>query len=223
MTAPGRALAAILGYGRAEWAAPALWRNRVAEGPDRERIRLDQSLMARIAGGDESAFASVVSDTTPRLLRFLRSLLPDSPAEAEEVAQESLFRLWRHAAAWRPEGKIATWLHQVAYRLAIDAIRRRKPSVGIEAVADDLADEGPAPEQRLISAEDREALRAAIAALPERQRTALVLCHYEEMSQAEAASVMEIGERAYESLLARARRGLRKLLAGAPEGGANDR
>ncbi|HZP21052.1 MAG TPA: sigma-70 family RNA polymerase sigma factor [Bauldia sp.] len=184
----------------------------MAQGPDRERIRLDGELMARIAEGDQAAFAILVANETPRLLRLTRSLLSARPAEAEEIVQEALIRLWREAEAWRPDGKVATWLHRVAYRLSIDALRRLRPSVAIESVAE-IEDAGvPHPETRLMRIDDVAAVRDAMSRLPERQRTALVLSHFQELSQAEGAEVMGLGEAAYESLLARARRGLRALL-----------
>ena len=127
--------------------------------------------------------------------------------------QEALIRLWQQAETWQPDGRISTWLHRVTYRLAIDVIRRRRPSVGIETVEDTLEDSGPEPDARLIRVEYARALRAAVDSLPERQRTAIALCHFQGLSQAEAAAVMEVSEAAYESLLARARRRLRALLA----------
>jgi|SRR5581483_8827057 len=209
---PRRAGTAAIRYGRRGQHAGATWRGGVAQGPDRERIRLDGELMARIAEGDQAAFAILVANETPRLLRLTRSLLSARPAEAEEIVQEALIRLWREAEAWRPDGKVATWLHRVAYRLSIDALRRLRPSVAIESVAE-IEDAGvPHPETRLMRIDDVAAVRDAMSRLPERQRTALVLSHFQELSQAEGAEVMGLGEAAYESLLARARRGLRALL-----------
>ena len=207
-----RAASALIRYGHRRAVSGAIGRSGVAEGPDREGIALDRALMARIAAGSEAAFAALAGEETPRLLRFARSLLAESPAEAEEIVQEALLRLWRQAAAWKPEGRVSTWLHQVAYRLAIDAVRRRRPSVTIESVETELEDEAPVPDARLMQIDDVNAVRAAVARLPERQRTALLLCHFQDMGQGEAALVMGIGERAYESLLARARRRLKALL-----------
>lgn len=182
--------------------------------PDSERIRRDQALMAAVAAGDGTAFAALVKDHAPRLLRLTRSMLRTSPAEAEEIVQEALLRLWRQSTKWQPNGQVSTWLHQVAYRLAIDALRRQRPSVAIETVEADLGDEdAPAPDAKLIRAEEIAAVRAAVDNLPDRQRDALILCHFQELSQSEAAAVMGIGEAAYESLLARGRRRLRALLS----------
>ncbi len=169
--------------------------------------------MAAIAEGDEAAFSRLVRELTPALLRFARAALAVSPAEAEEVVQEVLIRLWRQAATWQPDGRISTWAHRVTSRLCIDRLRRQRPSVTIDALEDDLADPAPLPGARLSHLEDIRAVQAAVAALPERQRTAIVLCHYQGLSQAEAAAVMGLGEEAYESLLARGRRRLRARFA----------
>jgi len=197
---------------------------RVAQTDGPEGIRRDQLLMSSVASGDRAAFATLVSQESARLLRFARSLLAASPAEAEEVVQEAMLRLWQQAPSWEPNGRVSTWLHQVAYRLCIDNIRRRRPSVEIETVEESLPDDGTDADQRLIRMDEVTAVRAAIGRLPERQRTALLLCHFQDMSQADASAVMGIGESAYESLLARARRRLRALIEGeerdANEGGA---
>lgn len=198
---------------------------RVARTDGPEGIRHDQVLMASIAADDQGAFAMLVAQESSRLLRFARSLLAASPAEAEEVVQEALLRLWQQAPTWEPNGRVSTWLHQVAYRLCIDNIRRRRPSVEIEKLEESLPDDGTGADQRLIRIDEVGAVRAAIERLPERQKTALLLCHFQDMSQAEASAIMGIGESAYESLLARARRRLRVLIEGGElehnEGGAS--
>jgi RNA polymerase sigma-70 factor (ECF subfamily) len=183
---------------------------------DRRTIAADRDLMVAIAAGDEAAFGRLVGAETPRLLRFARSILTAAPAEAEEVVQEALIRLWQYAGDWQPNGRVSTWLHQVVYRLCIDSNRRRRPSVAIGTVEGELEDESPRADHGLVRADDVRMVQAAIGRLPERQRTALLLCHYQDLGQAEAAAVMGIGESAYESLLARARRHLRVWLA--PDG-----
>jgi RNA polymerase sigma-70 factor (ECF subfamily) len=210
------ASALIIGYRRLR-AAVATRRgseslSRDDDPIDRRRIQADEATMAAIAAGDDRAFARLAAEETPRLLRFARTLLTGT-AEAEEVVQEALLRLWRQASGWQATGRVSTWLHQVTYRLCIDILRRRQPSVPIEADIE-IEDEIPGPDAGLLRADDVRAVRAALAALPERQRTALVLFHFQEMAQADAAAVMGIGERAFESLLARARRGLRAALSG---------
>ncbi len=178
---------------------------------DPGRRLADGALMVAIAGGDRDAFMRLMQAQSPRLLRFAASLL-GSVAEAEELLQEGFLRLWQRAEDWRPDGTISTWLHRVIYRLAVDAIRRRRPSVGIDGLEDILADSAPGNEERLAVSQESVRLRRAIDDLPERQKAALLLCHFQELGQAEAASIMGIGEHAYESLLARARRRLRETL-----------
>lgn len=210
-----RARRAIIGY-RRRWIMQSAWEcglDQSRDSLDWARIHADQAVMAAIAAGDEVAFARLVRDVTPVLLRFARATLAASPAEAEEVVQEALIRLWQQAADWQPDGRISTWAHRVTYRLCVDRLRRLRPSVDIEAVEGDLADPAPLPGARLAHLEDIRAVQAAVAALPDRQRTAIVLCHYQGLSQAEGAAVMGLGEAAYESLLARGRRRLRAVFA----------
>ena len=186
---------------------------QLRDARDRERIRADQNLMAAIAAGDTRAFARVVAEVSPQVLRFARSILVSSPGEAEEVLQEALLRLWQQAEDWQPQGRISTWLHRVTYRLCIDCLRRHRPSVALDDVEAVLADAAPSAIVALTRLDDVRAVQAAVAALPPRQRTAVVLFHYQGLGQTEAAAVMGIGERAYESLLARGRRALRISLS----------
>ena len=210
-----RARRAIIGYRRFRGSLSA-WEcglDRSRGLPDWAGIDADQALMAAIAEGDAAVFARLVRGLTPVLLRFARATLAASPAEAEEVVQEALVRLWQQAASWQPDGRISAWAHRVTYRLCIDRLRRLRPAVDLDAVEDGLADPAPLPGVRLARLEDVRAVQAAIAALPERQRAAIVLCHFQGLGQAEAAAVMGLGEAAYESLLARGRRRLRAVFA----------
>jgi RNA polymerase sigma-70 factor (ECF subfamily) len=186
--------------------------------PDGHRAAADGELMAAVAGGDDAPYTRLVDAEAPRLMRFARSILVASPAEAEEVVQEALMRLWQQADSWQPHGRVSTWLHQVVYRLCIDSIRRRRPSVDIGTLESELEDDAPLADERLAREDDARRVQSAIGRLPDRQRTALVLCHYQDLGQAEAAAIMGIGESAYESLLARARRRLRVWLAAEPTG-----
>lgn len=168
--------------------------------------------MDAIAAGDEGAFARLVAGEAPRLLRFLSGLL-GNVAEAEEITQESLLRLWRQAPDWRPVARIGTWLHHIAYRQGIDLLRKRRPSVDLDDVADSLADPADPPDRAFADGRRSLALADAIAALPERQRAAILLAHVQGLSQAEGALAMELSEAAYESLLARGRRRLKTAMA----------
>ncbi|MEO1000201.1 MAG: RNA polymerase sigma factor [Pseudomonadota bacterium] len=172
----------------------------------------DARLLARYAAGDQAAARALVALHGPRVYALARRLLGDA-AEAEDVAQEALLRLWRIAPDWRPgEARISTWLYRVATNLATDRLRRRR-GVGLDA-APEPADEAPAVLDGLAAGERVAAIRRAVADLPERQRLAIELRHFEELGNPEIAEIMETSVEAVESLLARGRRRLAAALAG---------
>lgn len=172
-----------------------------------------------IAAGDSAAFQRLIDREAPRLVRFAYGML-GSLDDAEDVVQDTLIRLWENAASWTPDARIGTWLHRVCYNRAIDALRRRRAVVD-ESVLDDLQDERDLPDAAIVRSETILSVRDAIDSLPTRQRTAVLLFHFEDFSQHEAADVMGISEDALESMLARARRQLRRFLAGENDGGAD--
>lgn len=171
----------------------------------------DLPLLLSIADGNEDACRILVDRHLPRL-HAMASRLLDDPAEAEDVCQDTFLKAWKAAPRWRPGGaRFSTWLHGVALNGCRDRLRRRRP--GDATALDVLQDPGPEPAQRMGSGDTARAVRRAIAVLPERQREALVLCHFQELSQTGAAALLGISVDALESLLARARRGLRAALA----------
>lgn len=182
------------------------------KGPDATVIEADALILARAVAGDEAAFASVVRAHGPALLRFAAAML-GSIGEAEDIVQEAFLRLWSTAPAWRPEARVSTWLHRVVRNLCLDRLRRRRPTVAIDdEMAETLASRDPPADEVIAAGVESDRLAAALARLPERQREAITLAHLQEMTQTEGAAIMEIGEEAYESLLARGRRRLRELL-----------
>jgi RNA polymerase sigma-70 factor (ECF subfamily) len=175
----------------------------------------DDALVQRAGRGDRNAAARLIARHSPRILAVCTRMLGDR-ASAEDCAQETFLKLWRSAGGWRPgRAKFETWLYRVATNACIDRIRRRRP----ETAADDAAeyaiyaDGSPLADEQLVEDQRRATIDEALRALPDRQRLAVVLCHYEEMSYAEAAAVMEVSVDAFESLLARARRSLKESLA----------
>ena len=161
--------------------------------------------------GDPAAVRALVARKLPRLLALAGRMLGD-PAEAEDVAQEAFVRAWKQAPGWRPGGaRFDTWLHRVALNLCYDRLRRRR-----EVVTDnppERADEGPAPDRGLEAKDVGDRVAAAMQRLPDRQREAIALCHYQELSNIEAAALMGVSVEALESLLGRGRRALRAALA----------
>jgi len=171
----------------------------------------DLPLLRAIAGGDEAACRQLVDRHLVRLHALATRLLGDA-AEAEDVCQDVFVQAWKIAPRWRAgDARFSTWLHGVALNACRDRLRRRRPQT--DMALDMIGDDAPGPSQRIASDDTARAVRTAIEALPERQREALVLCHFQELPQAEAAALLDVSLDALESLLARARRSLRQSLA----------
>ena len=172
----------------------------------------DADLVKRVGAGDARAATVLVRKHAPRLIALARRMLGDA-AEAEDTAQEALLRAWKAAPAWRfGEARFDTWLHRVTLNLCYDRLRRRREVLDPEA-GSLMVDPSPLPGDGLVASERTARIEAALAALPERQRAAIALCHYQELSNIQAAAALEVSVDALESLLARARRSLKSLLA----------
>lgn len=175
----------------------------------------DDTLLVMYANGDPDAARSLTLRLAPRALGYAARLLCDR-AEAEDVVQEAMLRLWRVAPAWRPgEAQVSTWLYRVVSNLVIDRQRaaRRRPGTPLED-APDVAASGPDVAAQIMQARRMEALEQALQALPDRQRQAVVLRHIEGRSNPEIAAILEIGVEAVESLTARGKRALAAALSG---------
>lgn len=183
----------------------------MASMPDGTVIDEDAVLLAQFAAGDQSAARKLTDQLLPNVLRQAWRILGDQ-AEAEDVAQDAMLRLWKQAESWRAgEAKISTWLYRVTHNLCIDRIRKRRPQVAVED-APEPVDPDPGVLERMAKSEESRAVAKAIATLPERQRQALVLRHFEEYSNPEIAAALECSVEAVESLLARARRQLASIM-----------
>lgn len=171
----------------------------------------DEELVRRVGQGDPAAIQAMVARKLPRMLMLAQRMLGDA-TEAEDVAQEAMLRAWRQAPRWTPgQAKFDTWLHRVGLNLCYDRLRRRR-EIATDAPPD-RPDDGPAPDRGLMAMETGVRVEAALAGLPERQREAIVLCHYQELGNIEAAGLMNVSVEALESLLSRGRRALRQALA----------
>ena len=152
----------------------------------------------------------MVARKLPRLLALAVRMLGDR-AEAEDIAQETFVRICKQALVWQPgHAKFDTWMHRVALNLCYDRLRTRPPQA--ENEMPEQVDIALHTEEKLIAVQQREQIGRALAALPHRQREALVLQYYQELSNSEAAEIMGISVDALESLLSRARRNMRAWL-----------
>ena len=160
----------------------------------------DAPLLAAIGEGDRDAARELMQRRLPRLLAIAQRLLSD-PVEAEDVAQETFIRVWKAAGRWRSgEAKVETWMS-----------RRREV---LTDTVPDRADGTPGADTILTMGEAARTIKDAVAQLPDRQRLALELCHFQDATNIDAAAAMEISVDALESLLARGRRKLREILTG---------
>ncbi|PZX46158.1 RNA polymerase ECF family sigma subunit [Roseinatronobacter thiooxidans] len=180
--------------------------------PLEERSDMDQAaLLARFAAGDRRAAEALTDLIAPRILRFAARMLGDR-AEAEDVTQEAMLRLWRVAPDWQDgAAQPATWVYRVASNLCTDRLRRRRKTLD---EMPDLPDMSLSQHAQMMQAARAQALEAALARLPERQRQAVILRHLEGLSNPEIAAIMMLGVEAVESLTARGKRNLSAILAG---------
>lgn len=170
----------------------------------------DAALLSAYAAGDAAAARRLAARLVPRLHALASRVLAD-PAEAEDVTQETMLRLWKAAPDWRAEGaQVSTWCWKVALNLCID--RRRRAVRLAYGDPPERPDPAPSAPESLMADERRRALDAAMAELPERQRAALSMKLDLGLSQREIAAALDCGEEAVESLLARGRRKLAERL-----------
>ena len=174
----------------------------------------DEQLMSRICKRDQQAFTCLLGRHLDAVHASVYRLT-GSRADADDLAQETFLRVWRKALSFKPgRVKLATWLHRIAHNLCVDEFRKRRPEVdlSLEELRDDAADQAA----QLEGQQNVQRLNTALQALPESQRSALVLCQIQGFSNLEAAAITGISVRALESLLARARRRLKTELSEQP-------
>jgi RNA polymerase sigma-70 factor, ECF subfamily len=171
----------------------------------------DEALMQRIAVvADRVALRSLLERHARRTLSLARHTLGHA-GDAEDIVQEAFVRVWLHASRFDSgRARFTTWLHRIVVNLCLDALRRPRHA-GDEGL-EDLADDAPDALGQALTRERRAAVQAALRRLPPRQRAALMLFHFQGAPARECAASMELSDKAFESLLIRARSALKDAL-----------
>ena len=185
---------------------------------DRQEDALDPGVgwMLRYQEGDEGAFDRLVERYSPRVYALLTRFL--GPAQnREDLLQEVFLRVIRARADYRPDARFSTWLYRITFNLCVNESERRRPGASLERdgeLNDGWEDEEtPMPAAALERDDLVASVRAAIDALPARQRMALVLAKYEELPYDEVGKVLAVSEKAVKSMIHRAREALRVRLS----------
>jgi RNA polymerase sigma-70 factor (ECF subfamily) len=185
---------------------------------DTDSDAVDVSLMRRIATGDEQAFRLLVERHQNSVIGTIAKMLHD-PTEAEDLAQQTFLRVWKHAKRWKPDAKFTTYLYTIVRNLVYNESRRRsrrkevsanerEDETGQQVAAETRAE----PDAEVAQWEAHAEIDSVIASLPESQRTAVVLYAYESMSYEEIGEVLGTSVASVKSLLFRARTTLREKL-----------
>jgi len=180
----------------------------------------DAELMLRVKEGDEASFALLLDKYRSSIIHFLYRMVQNR-AISEELAQEVFLRVYRSRETYEATAKFTTWLFRIAMHVALNWLRDRKQERSQESIDDDgdnkharhVPDRSLLVEARMVAEVRTDEIRRAIAALPEKQRAAVLMHKYEEMEYAHIAAVLSCSESAVKSLLFRAYETLRARLA----------
>jgi len=183
-------------------------------------LEQDAQLMLRVRQGDESSFAMLLERHRRGVVNFLYRMVPNQ-AVSEELAQEVFLRVYRSRESYEPTAKFTTWLFRIATHLALNWIRDNKKEKNQESLSEEVvegaerqvSDGQPTVEQRMLYQARMNEIRAAIEALPEKQRAAVLMHKYEGLEYTQIARALGCSESAVKSLLFRAYETLRSRLA----------
>jgi RNA polymerase sigma-70 factor (ECF subfamily) len=183
----------------------------------------DAQDMARLAGGHGAALNDLMERHAERLFHYLVRSLQDE-ADAADLAQETFAKIYQNRAKFDPQQKFSTWLYAIASNLVRDRYRwrSRHQQVSLDAeneqteasLKDTLRAVEPLPDQRMQAEERADEVRKALATLPEELKQPLILALYQDLPQAEIATILKCSVKAVETRIYRARQQLRTALAG---------
>lgn len=180
----------------------------------------DNELMRRAGQGELPAYRQLVVRHLSRSVGFAQRML-GSRADAEDVVQDVFLKVWEQAPSWRPRAAFSTWLYRVLYNACLDHKRKVVPFAAVEM--EQIEDSAPSPASQCEQSQQVRQVQKALAVLPERQRAALVLSYYDELSNQAAAEVMGVALGAFQQLLFRARQALREKMVDEPSEKRNGR
>ena len=191
------------------------WKSRDQDHHDGDPADEDARLMVAFGEGDEEAFVILYRRYRDRIVAYARRLLGD-PARAEEAAQDVFLKVFGARRSYAPRGRFSTFLYRIATNHCLNLRARHEHRWTDRSVAaDERAAVPPAQAAELARADLRRTLGSALDRLPDKQRAALVLCHYEGLTLAEAAAALQVSVSAVKSLVHRARERLAAELGGA--------
>jgi len=170
----------------------------------------DRRMIEQVLAGSEPAFRQIFDQHSQPIFNYVRRMTR-SGTEAEDIVQETFIRFWVSRDRFDPHRvKLTTWLHRIAHNLCIDYFRRRQLQERQVPVQSDSQDSPDTDYELSIRAA---VVHKALMTLSERQRSAIVLCHYQNFSQHDAAHILGLSVDALESLLRRGRSKLKQILA----------
>lgn len=168
----------------------------------------DETLMQATADGDLAAFEQLVVRHQQSVWRTAYRML-GCQDEAEDVAQQAFLRILEARERYRPQATFRTYLYRIVVRLCLDHLRKNRPALAEHLLP---VDDRTSAQQQMADKEQARAVQQAVAGLPAKQRSAVVLRYYEGLSGREIAAAMDTTHKAIERRLARARETLRKRL-----------
>jgi RNA polymerase sigma-70 factor (ECF subfamily) len=183
----------------------------------------DARLMLRVQQGDRVAFEALVEKYKQPVMNLVYRMIGDLH-EAEDLAQNVFVQVYKSAHRYRVTARFSTWLFTIARNLCLNELRRRSrhPAESLDAGLADQEDYSlhhqledavtPSPPEACLQAELEQRIDRALAELPEKQRTAILLCRHEDLSYEDIAEILDCSVSATKSLIHRARESLRQRL-----------
>lgn len=177
----------------------------------------DEELMLAVCIGEKSAYQTLVKQHLKPISHYAYHML-GSQKDTEDITQEVFLKLWINASSWKKEeAKLTTWLHRITHNICIDYLRKQKRVQTQNTFSEESVDAITGKQNDGDNENQLSLLQKAISNLPESQRSALTLCHYQGFSNKEAAVIMNISVKALESVISRAKRTLRSQLTASKE------